>query len=253
MRITPDSIVFWQFGPFVINATIVYTWAVMLLLVLGSALITRRLTDGPEISRWQNLLEVLVSGMRDQIRELSRRDPGIYLPFVGTLFLFIATANLLAVVPGYLPPTGSLSTTTALAICAFVAVPLFGIARQGVGGYLRHYVRPTPLMLPFNVIGELSRTLALAVRLYGNIMSGTVLVGILISLAPFFFPVVMQVLGLITGLVQAYIFAVLAMVYIASAARSARVDDQADEADAPGTGIQPRRQPHSNSKESNHG
>ena len=160
--------------------------------------------------------------MRDQIREVSRHDPGMYLPFVGTLFLFIATSNLLAVVPGYLPPTGSLSTTTALAACVFVAVPLFGISRQGVVGYLRNYLRPTPLMLPFNVIGEFSRTLALAVRLYGNIMSGTVLVGILISLAPFFFPIVMQMLGLITGLVQAYIFAVLAMVYIASAAKTVR-------------------------------
>jgi len=252
MRITPDSIVFWQYGPVVLNATILFTWAVMLLLVLGSALITRRLTDGPKISRWQNLLEVLVTGMRDQIRELSHRDPGDYLPFVGTLFLFIAAANLLAVVPGYLPPTGSLSTTTALAICAFVAVPLFGIARQGFLGYLRHYVRPTPLMLPFNVIGELSRTLALAVRLYGNIMSGTVLVGILISLAPFFFPVVMQVLGLIAGLVQAYIFAVLAMVYIASAARSARAADEAGSAAAPGTARESSQQPHRQDKESHH-
>jgi F-type H+-transporting ATPase subunit a len=222
VRITPDTLVLWSHGAFVLNATIAYTWLVMLMLVIGSAAITRRLTDGPDISRWQNLVEVLVTGMRDQIREVSRHDPGMYLPFVGTLFLFIATSNLLAVVPGYLPPTGSLSTTTALAACVFVAVPLFGISRQGVVGYLRNYLRPTPLMLPFNVIGEFSRTLALAVRLYGNIMSGTVLVGILISLAPFFFPIVMQMLGLITGLVQAYIFAVLAMVYIASAAKTVR-------------------------------
>jgi F-type H+-transporting ATPase subunit a len=120
-------------------------------------------------------------------------------------------------VPGYRPPTGSLSTTTALAIAVFVAVPLFGVAEQGFAAYLRRYVRPTWLMLPFNIIGELSRTLALAVRLYGNIMSGTVIVGILVSLAPFFFPIVMELLGLVTGLIQAYIFAVLAMVYIASA------------------------------------
>jgi len=224
MTITPDSIVLWRLGPLEVNATIAFTWLVMLLLVIGSTLITRRLTDGPDISRWQNLVEVLVTGMRDQIREVSRHDPGAYLPFVGTLFVFIATSNLLAVVPGFVPPTGSLSTTTALAICVFAAVPLFGITQRGVVDYLRHYVRPTPLMLPFNIIGELSRTLALAVRLYGNIMSGTVLVGILISLAPLLFPIVMQVLGLITGLVQAYIFAVLAMVYIASAAKSVRVE-----------------------------
>ena len=128
-------------------------------------------------------------------------------------------SNLLAVVPGYRPPTGSLSTTTALAICVFVAVPVFGVVRQGPLAYLRRYVRPTPLMLPFNLIGEVSRTIALAMRLYGNIMSGTVLAGILLSLAPFVFPVLLQVLGLLTGMVQAYIFFILATVYIAAATR----------------------------------
>jgi len=217
MTISPDEIVLLRWGSFELNATIVLTWGVMALLVVVSLAITRRLSTGIRMSRWQNLLEVLVTGMRDQIREVSRRDPGIYLPFVGTLFLFIATANLLMLVPGYLPPTGSLSTTTALALSVFIAVPLFGIARQGVLGYLRHYVRPTPLMLPFNLIGELSRTLALAIRLYGNVMSGTVIVAILVSIVPFLFPIVLRALGLLTGLIQAYIFAVLAMVYIASA------------------------------------
>jgi F-type H+-transporting ATPase subunit a len=155
--------------------------------------------------------------MRDQIRAVSHQEPGKYLPFVGTLFMFIGMANLLTVVPGYLAPTGSLSTTTALAICVFIAVPLYGIAYEGPLDYLRHYLRPSALMLPFNVIGELSRTLALAVRLYGNIMSGTVIVAILLSLTPYFFPIIMQLLGLLTGMIQAYIFAVLAMVYIASA------------------------------------
>jgi F-type H+-transporting ATPase subunit a len=160
-----------------------------------------------------------------------RQEPGPYLPFIGTMFLFIAVSNLLAVVPGYRPPTGSLSTTAALAICVFIAVPAFGIARQGARTFLRQYLRPTPLMLPFNVIGEFSRTLALAVRLYGNIMSGTVLAGILLSLAPFFFPVLVQLLGLLTGMVQAYIFAVLAMVYIASAAVSHEVAEPPPETD----------------------
>ena len=218
MTISPDEIILWQYGPLHVNATMLFTWLVMLLLALGSWLVTRRLTSGPQISRWQNLLEVVVQGMRDQIREVSRQEPGEYLPFIGTLFLFIALSNLLSVVPGFRPPTGSLSTTTALATCVFVAVPLFAVTREGVGTYLKQYVRPTPLMLPFNVIGEVSRTVALAVRLYGNIMSGTIIAGILLSLAPFFFPILMQLLGLVTGLIQAYIFAVLAMVYIASAA-----------------------------------
>lgn len=218
MNISPDEIVLAQWGPVTLSATIVFTWLVMALLTAISWLVTRRLSDATELSRWQNLLEVLVTGIREQISQVTRQDPGTYLPFVGTLFLFIASANLLNVVPGYMAPTGSLSTTTALAICVFVAVPLFGIASQGPRAYLRHYVKPTWLMLPFNVIGEISRTVALAVRLYGNIMSGTVVVAILLTLAPYFLPVVMQLLGLITGLIQAYIFAVLAMVYIASAA-----------------------------------
>ena len=220
MQITPDQIVLWQNGPIVLNATIVFTWIVMALLVVAARLMTLRLSDDETISRWQNLLEVLVTGMRDQIREVSRADPGRYLPFIGTLFLFIATSNALAIIPGFKPPTGSLSTTAALALCVLVAVPLFAIAEGGVGPFLRRYIQPTVFMLPFNIIGEISRTLALAVRLYGNVMSGTVIVAILISIVPFFFPVVMQLLGLLTGLIQAYIFAILAMVYIASATRT---------------------------------
>jgi F-type H+-transporting ATPase subunit a len=226
MTISPDDIVFWQWGMFSLNATILFTWLVMVLLALISWLITRRLSTGTEMSRWQNLLEVLVAGIRDQIREVSHQEPGKYLPFVGTLFLFIAMANLLNVVPGYMAPTGSLSTTTALAICVFVAVPLYGFAYEGPLTYLEHYIKPTWLMLPFNVIGEISRTIALAVRLYGNIMSGTVIVAILLSLTPYFFPVVMQLLGLLTGMIQAYIFAVLAMVYIASATSAQRHSEQ---------------------------
>jgi F-type H+-transporting ATPase subunit a len=217
MVISPDEIVLWEWGFVRISATLVFTWIVMALLVVGSWLVTRRITTEPHVGRWQNLLEVLVGGMRRQIREVSQQESGTYLPFVGTLFLFILVSNLLAIVPGFRPPTASLSTTTALALCVFVAVPLFGIGRQGLRGYFKQYVRPTVFMLPFNIIGELSRTLALAVRLYGNIMSGTVVVGILLSIAPLVFPILLQALGLLTGVIQAYIFAVLAMVFIASA------------------------------------
>lgn len=217
MQISPDQWIVWQWGPVTLSATIAFTWLVMALLAFGSWLVTRRLRDEARMSRWQNLLEVIVVGTRDQIRDVTERDPGPYLPFIGTLFLFIALANLLMIVPGYRPPTGSLSTATALALCVLIAVPVYGIAQNGVAAYLRKYVQPTPFMLPFNIIGEISRTIALAIRLYGNIMSGTVIVGILISVAPFFFPVIMQVLGLLTGLIQAYIFAILAIVYISSA------------------------------------
>jgi F-type H+-transporting ATPase subunit a len=222
MEISPDAWVFYEWRGLSLNATIAFTWVVMALLFLGSWAVTARLSEGETVSRWQVALEVIVTTIRDQIAEVGADRPGRYLPFIGTLFLFIATANVLAVVPGYQPPTGSLSTTVALAVCVLVAVPLFSIGERGLGGYLRSYLRPTPLMLPFNLIGEASRTIALAVRLYGNVMSGTVIVGILISVAPFFFPVVMQVLGLLTGLIQAYIFAILAMVYIGSASRTRR-------------------------------
>lgn len=217
MKISPDDNILAWLGPLPINATLAYTWLVMAILVLGSYLITRRLQDIPKLTRWQNLLEILVSGLREQIRQASCQEPGPYLPFIGTLFLFIATANMLAIVPGYIPPTASLSTTTALALAVFAAVPLYGVARNGLGNYLANYLEPTLIMLPLNILGELSRTLALAVRLYGNMMNGTIIGAILLGIAPLFFPIVLQFLGLITGIVQAYIFAVLAMVFIASA------------------------------------
>ncbi|MFO8192964.1 MAG: F0F1 ATP synthase subunit A [Bacillota bacterium] len=219
MTINPDTIVYFEWGWFKINATILFSWIVIFLLTFGSWLVTRKLTaDGP-LSRWQNLLEVLVITINNQIREVSRQEPGPYLPFVGTLFIYIAISNILAIVPGFNPPTSSLSTTAALAICVFIAVPAFGIGRQGMLQYLKQYIKPTFFMLPFNIIGELSRTLALAVRLYGNMMSGTVIVAILLTITPLIFPIIMQALGLLTGLIQAYIFAILAMVYIASASQ----------------------------------
>jgi len=228
-QISPDQVVIWQWRVISFNATIAFTWLVMALLAVGSWLVTRNLTAVPDFSRWQNLLEVLVTGMRQQIAEVSRQDPGRYLPFIGTLFLFVGLSNLLTIVPGYVAPTASLSTTAALAICVFVAVPAYGIARQGLGGYLSHYVRPTVFMLPFHVMGELSRTLALAVRLFGNVMSGTKIVAILLGIVPLFFPVVMQALGLLTGMIHAYIFAILAMVYIASATQRQRQRSEASE------------------------
>jgi F-type H+-transporting ATPase subunit a len=219
MHLSPDAIIFWQHGFLKLNATIVFTWGLMLVLAVGSKLITRRLSTGLTRSRWQNLLEIVVTLTEKQIEEVGLRHPKKYLPFLGTLFLFVALAALCTVFPGYEPPTGSLSTTAALALCVFVAVPLFGIAERGWGGYLKSYVQPTFIMLPFNIISELSRTLALAVRLFGNMMSGTMIIGILLTITPFIFPIVMKALGLLTGMVQAYIFFILATVYIAAATR----------------------------------
>ncbi len=219
MRLSPDEVVFWQYGFVKLNATIVFTWGLMLLLAVGSRLITRRLSTGLGRSRWQNLLEIVVTAIEKQIEEVGLRHPEKYLGFLGTLFLFVAAASLCTIIPGYQPPTGSLSTTVALALSVFVAVPLFGIEEKGMGGYLKSYVEPTVIMLPFNVISEVSRTLALAVRLFGNMMSGTMIIGILLSITPFIFPIIMTALGLLTGMVQAYIFFILATVYIAAATR----------------------------------
>ncbi len=217
MRLSPDSWIFWQHGVVKLNATIVFTWALMLLLSVGAWLITRHLSTDHRRSRWQNLLEIIVTGIVGQIAQVGLREPQRYVGFLGTLFLFVASAALCTIIPSYEPPTGSLSTTLALALCVFVAVPYYGVRDQGWRGYLRSYLEPTAMMLPFNIISELSRTLALAVRLFGNMMSGAMIIAILLTITPFLFPIVMTALGLLTGMVQAYIFSVLAAVYLAAA------------------------------------
>ena len=227
MHLSPDSIIFWQHGYLKLNATIVFTWGLMFALVAGSMLVTRRLSTGLRRSRWQNLLEIVVVGIRQQIAEVGLRRPEKFLGFLGSLFLFVASASLFTIVPGYEPPTGSLSTTAALAICVFVAVPLYGIEDRGLGGYLKAYLKPTFIMLPFNIISELSRTLALAVRLFGNMMSGTMILAILLTITPFIFPIAMSALGLLTGMVQAYIFSILATVYIAAATHTRKPEPEA--------------------------
>ena len=220
MRLSPDALIFWQHGFLKLNGTIVFTWGLMLVLAVGSKLVTRKLSIDLKRSRWQNFLEIIVTGIEKQIEGVGLRGPGKYLVFLGTLFLFVAMASLCTVIPGYESPTGSLSTTAALALSVFVAVPLFGIKEQGLRGYLRSYVEPTFIMLPFNIISEVSRTLALSVRVFGNMMSGAMIIAILLTITPFIFPIVMTSLGLLTGMVQAYIFSILAAVYIASATRA---------------------------------
>ena len=219
MHLSPDEIIFWQYGFFKLNATIAFTWGLILVLAISAKIITRNLSTGLHRSRWQNVLEIIVITLEQQISAAGLVNPRQYIVFLGTLFLFVATANLFTIFPGYEAPTGSLSTTIALALCVFVAVPYFGIKKKGVGNYLASYIQPTILMLPFNIIGELSRTLALAVRLFGNMMSGTMIIAILLLISPLLFPIVMTTLGLLTGMVQAYIFFVLATVYIAAATK----------------------------------
>ncbi|WP_223423871.1 F0F1 ATP synthase subunit A [Tateyamaria pelophila] len=217
MNLSPDQTIMFEAWDYGVNATIFYTWIVMALLTVASLLITRNLRPDVPPNRWRTMLEVIVQGIQSQIEEVAQGPSRYLLYYAGTLFLFVATSNLLLVVPGFEPPTASLSTTTALALSVLIAVPLFGITTRGLGGYLKTYLEPSFIMLPFNIISEFSRGISLAIRLYGNIMSGAVIAAILLSVAPFFFPVVMDLLGLLTGMIQAYIFAILATVYISSA------------------------------------
>lgn len=219
-QIGPDLVILFAWHFITINATLVYTWLVMIILVAGSILITRNLSSERKMSRWQNLLEVIVNMIRSEIRDIVREGSDSYLTFIGTLFLFILLSNMLTFIPGYVAPTSSLTTTAALAILVFCAVPVYGITKQGVIEYLKEYFRPNFIFFPFHVMGELSRTLSLAVRLFGNIMSHEKVIAILLAVTPLFFPVAMQALGLLIGILQAYIFVVLTMVYIAAATQS---------------------------------
>jgi F-type H+-transporting ATPase subunit a len=222
LQLTPDEVIYWSWGVVTINATLVFTWVAMLVMVTASWIVSRALVTGPGIGRGQAALEIVVVTIRKQIEEATAEDPDRYVPFIGTLFLFITISTLLGAIPGVHVVAASLSTTAALATCVFFAVPLFGISREGVGPYLRRYVEPSIFMLPFHIIGELSRTLSLAVRLFGNLMSGKVIVGILLSIIPFLFPAIMEAFGLLIGVIQAYVFAILALVYIGSGSRASR-------------------------------
>lgn len=230
MQLTPDDTLVLDLGVLRLNATIVNTWIVMALLVGASWLATRKLRPDAPPSRWRNALEVLVKLIEAQIHAVTRRAVHPVMVFAGTLFLFIATSNVLSVVPGFRSPTGSLSTTVALTLAVLLAVPGFGIGHGGLRQYLAKFAQPSLLLLPLNLLGEVSRAVSLAIRLYGNVMSGAVIAAILLSIAPFFFPVIMNLFSLLVGVIQGYIFAILAAVYIAAAMADPPSQDDQDPA-----------------------
>lgn len=227
MTIDPSEIIYVQWGFVKITATLVFMWITMAVLILSAWLLTRKMKSHGKIGKRQNIAEALVTLLHDQIFQITQKKSPNLLPFVGTLFIFIMGTVVLSIVPWFISPTGSLNTTIALALCVFFAVPVYGISSQGIKGYLKEYIKPTVIMLPFNIISEFSRAVSLAVRLYGNIMSSTIIVGILLTIIPLLFPVLLQLLGLLTGAIQAYIFAILSIVYISAATK-----DQ-DELDSP--------------------
>jgi F-type H+-transporting ATPase subunit a len=202
-------------GPVPVTEPVVVTWGLMAILALGGFVATRQLAVAP--SRSQTVLEVIVGAIEDQIRDTMRVAPAPYLPLIGMLFAFILVANWSSLVPGIDPPTAHIETDAALALIVFFAVIYFGIRSRGIGGYLRTFAEPSIVMIPLNIIETFTRTFSLVVRLFGNIMSGVFIIGIILSLAGLLVPIPLMALGLLTGAVQAYIFTVLAMVFIGSA------------------------------------
>jgi len=215
MRSPLQTSVLFHLGPVPVTTTVVVTWGIMVLLVVGSLLLTRRLALVP--GRLQTALELLVETVDSQIRDTMKVAPAPYRSFIGTLFVFIFVANWSSLVPGVEPPTAHVEADAALALLVFVAIIVFGVRAGGVRGYLSTFASPTPVMIPLNFVENLTRTFSLLVRLFGNVMSGVFVIGIVLSLAGLLVPIPFMALDLLTGAVQAYIFSVLAMVFIAGA------------------------------------
>ena len=210
-----SSTVLFSIGPVGISRPVVTTWAITVILVLASWLATRRLTLRPD--RRQAVVELIVAGILSQIEEVIRKDARPFLPLMGTLFIFLVVTNLSGVLPGVEAPTGKLETPAALALIVFVAVHYFGVRAQGFLGYLRSFARPKVIMLPLNIVSELTRTFSMMIRLFGNVMSGEFVIGLVVALAGLFVPIPLMALEILVGLVQAYIFTVLAAVFIGAA------------------------------------
>lgn len=204
-------------GPVPVTLPVVTTWGLMAVMVAASALLTRRLSPAGD-GRRQTVLELIVLTIAGQVSDAMQTDGRRYLPLLGTLFLYLAVANLSGLLPGVHPPTASLETAAALALVVFAATQFYGVRGRGVRGYLAGFAHPTVLMLPLNLLGEVTRAFSLMVRLFGNVMSGEFVIGIVLALAGLFVPVPLMLLETLTGLVQAYIFTILAAVFIAGAA-----------------------------------
>jgi F-type H+-transporting ATPase subunit a len=201
-------------GPVPISETVAVTWGLMVALALGSWLATRSLALRP--SRTQTLLEIVVAAVEDQIQATVRVAPGPYVPLIGTLFLFILAANWSSLVPGVEPPTAHIETDAALGLIVFLSIIYFGIRARGLRGYLTTFAEPSIVMIPLNVVETFTRTFSLIVRLFGNIMSAVFIIGIILTLAGLLVPIPLMALDLLVGAIQAYIFAVLAIVFIGS-------------------------------------
>ncbi len=203
-----------QVGPIAIHDTVVMTWLIMLALTLVCAILTRNLSIQP--GKWQTLLEGVVLALENTIASADPVNARKLLPLIGTFWVFLPIANLLGVIPGFHSPTRDLSVTTALALIVFLSVHIYGLRHSGLA-YFRHYLKPSPILLPFHIISEFTRTIALAIRLFGNIMSLEMAALLILLVAGFLAPVPILMLHIIEALVQAYIFGMLALIYVAGA------------------------------------
>jgi len=213
-----EAAIVFYLGPVSITRTVVTTWALMAALTVGARLATRRLTVIP--NGLQALLETLVTGIEDQIRAIVNREPSEFMPLLSSLFIFLVTANLSGILPAVQAPTASIETPAALAVIVFFSVHVFGVRLHGLGCYLKSYLKPNPLLLPLNILSEFTRTFSLMMRLFGNIMSDEMVIGIVVALAGLLVPIPFMAFEILVGLVQAYIFSVLAAVYIGGAVGS---------------------------------
>lgn len=222
MRISTDEAILFQNGFITINNTLLFSWIVMFILIVLAILFKKGISKNTQYkdkpTNLQNFFEVLIGAIETQVKQISDKKIEIVFPFIATLFLYIFLSNLISLIPFTSSPTGSLSTTLALAISTFIFSINFGIKDKGFFGYFKKYFKPIPLLLPLNIIGELSKIISLSIRLYGNIMSSGVILVILsqITFLSTGFPVVISLLGTVSGAIQAYIFSILSMIAISS-------------------------------------
>ena len=212
------STLLFHVGPVAITRPVVTTWITMVVVTLVCRIITRDLRRQPD--RRQAMLEALIIGISSEIEQIIRRDARPFLPLIATLFIFLVLTNLSGLIPGVEAPTARIETPAALAVIVFFSVHYFGIRARGLRGYLASFAQPKPIMLPLNLLAEITRTFSLMVRLFGNVMSGEFIIGLVVALAGLFVPVPLMALELLVGVVQAYIFTVLATVFIGAAVGS---------------------------------
>ena len=213
-----EAAVVFHLGPVVITGTVVTTWVLMLALAIVCRLATRQMSVIP--NGVQAMIETLVSAIEEQIRLIVNRDPAEFLTLLGTLFIFLVLANISGLLPGVRAPTASIETPAALTVIVFFSVHFFGVKLHGLGGYLKGYLKPNPLLLPLNILSEFTRSFSLMMRLFGNIMSDELVIAIVVALAGLLVPIPFMAFQMLVGLVQAYIFSVLAAVYIGGAVGS---------------------------------